>query len=146
MHYLAQTYTTTYNQTPSSGVSAIILLIYIAVIVVAIVAFWKVFVKAGEAGWKSIIPIYNVVIMCRIAGMSGWYTLLYLIPLVNIIFILYLYYKIAQTFGYGVGMTILMLFLIGWLIIGFGDSHYHGAAAGQVATSTPSQTPPAPSV
>ena len=31
----------------------------LAIYVVAIVALWKLFEKAGIAGWKSIIPIYN---------------------------------------------------------------------------------------
>lgn len=35
----------------------IVLLITIA----QIVAMWKIYSKAGEAGWKSLIPIYNIV-------------------------------------------------------------------------------------
>jgi hypothetical protein len=34
---------------------------------------WKIFEKAGEAGWKSIIPIYNVYIMYKIVGMKNWF-------------------------------------------------------------------------
>lgn len=38
------------------------LFVWLVVAVVAIVAMWKIFTKAGEAGWKSIIPIYNIYI------------------------------------------------------------------------------------
>ncbi len=46
---------------------------------------WKMFSKAGQPGWASIIPLYNVYIMCKIAGRPGWWLLLFLIPLVNLI-------------------------------------------------------------
>ena len=50
-------------------------------------AMWKVFEKAGQPGWAAIIPIYNFYIMTKIAGKPGYWTLLCLIPLVNIVFI-----------------------------------------------------------
>ena len=43
-------------------------LITLAIWILLIVARWKVFTKAGEAGWKSIIPIYADYIQWRI----GW--------------------------------------------------------------------------
>ena len=27
--------------------------------ILQVIAYWKIFTKAGEEGWKSIIPIYN---------------------------------------------------------------------------------------
>ena len=44
----------------------------LALYILLIVAWWKIFVKAGEAGWKSIIPIYNIYIYCRIIGINFW--------------------------------------------------------------------------
>ena len=38
--------------------------------VLMIVAMWKIFSKAGEAGWKSIIPVYNAFVLFRIAGLA----------------------------------------------------------------------------
>ena len=34
--------------------------------VLMIIARWKIFEKAGEPGWKSIIPIYSEYVYCRI--------------------------------------------------------------------------------
>ncbi|MER2151634.1 MAG: DUF5684 domain-containing protein [Candidatus Limivicinus sp.] len=34
----------------------------IAWYVLKVVADWKIFTKAGEAGWKSLIPFYNVIV------------------------------------------------------------------------------------
>lgn len=33
--------------------------VWLAVVVLMIIAQWKVFTKAGEAGWKVLIPFYN---------------------------------------------------------------------------------------
>ncbi|GAA3435391.1 hypothetical protein [Kutzneria kofuensis] len=61
-----------YDQTASSGISpavAIILaLVYVAVIVFEIAAYWKVFEKAGRPGWGAIIPIYNLYLLLKVAG------------------------------------------------------------------------------
>ncbi|MBR1413600.1 MAG: hypothetical protein IJ574_02910 [Bacilli bacterium] len=40
--------------------------------VLTVIAEWKIFTKAGEAGWKALIPIYNVYILCKIIGLSFW--------------------------------------------------------------------------
>lgn len=38
-----------------------------------IIALWRVFKKAGEPGWKSIIPIYNYYILFKITKMKNWF-------------------------------------------------------------------------
>ena len=48
--------------------------IFIYYILVAI-ATWRIFKKAGEPGWKSLIPIYNLYIMYKIVGMRTWFWL-----------------------------------------------------------------------
>ena len=51
-----------------AGWSAVIILIALAVLLVlTIVARWKIFTKAGEAGWKSIIPILGDYTQWKIA-------------------------------------------------------------------------------
>lgn len=111
----------------SSGISAFWIIAYLVFVVALVVASWKIFVKAGEEGWKSIIPIWSSIVMLRIVGYSPWYFLLFLVPLVNFVFIVVVAYKLAKSFGYGVGMTILeFVFGIGTLIIGFGEAKYLG--------------------
>ncbi len=118
-------YTT--ETTTATGISAIWIIAYLVFIVALIVASWKIFVKAGEEGWKSIIPIWSSIVLLRIVGYSPWYLLLFFIPFVNFVFVIVVAYKLAKSFGYGVGMTILeFVFGIGALIIGFGDSKYLG--------------------
>lgn len=113
--------------TTNGGHAALLWVVYLAFIVIYIVGLWKVFEKAGEAGWKSIIPIWNTIVELRIVGYSPWYLLVFLIPLVNIVFAIVVAYKLAKSFGYGAGMTILeFVFGIGILIMGFGDAKYIG--------------------
>ena len=115
-----------YYDAPAFPTWAIILLIAIAVF--QIIAQWKVFTKAGQPGWAAIIPIYNIYIMTKIAGKPGIWTLWCLIPLVNIVFIIWLYNMISKSFGKDEGFTIgLVLFgIIFWPILGFGSAKYQG--------------------
>lgn len=41
--------------------------------VLTVIATWKIFKKAGEPGWKSLIPIYNFYILYKIVGMKTWF-------------------------------------------------------------------------
>lgn len=55
----------------ASGLAAIFVIVWIVIIaalLVSIVGLWKMFEKAGYAGWKSLIPILNVYIMFEISG------------------------------------------------------------------------------
>ena len=38
-----------------------------------IIASWRIFEKAGEKGWKALIPLYNMYIMYKIVGMKNWF-------------------------------------------------------------------------
>lgn len=41
--------------------------------VLFIISSWKIFTKAGEKGWKSLIPFYNMYILFKIVNMKGWF-------------------------------------------------------------------------
>src|SRR4029078_2389920 len=103
-----------------------------------IVAMWKVFTKAGQPGWASIIPIYNIYIWCKIVGRPWWWILLMLIPLVNFIICIILCIDLAKSFAKGVGFGLGLAFLgvIFFPILGFGSAQYEGPTAGSVAPRT----------
>ncbi|MEI7761164.1 MAG: DUF5684 domain-containing protein [Thermoleophilia bacterium] len=106
-------------------------IVYIAIIVVIIAGLWKAFIKAGEEGWKAIIPIWNYLIILKIAGRPWWWILLLLIPLVNIVVGIVVALDVAKAYGRGVGFGIGLVFLspIFWCILGFGSATYSGPAA-----------------
>lgn len=45
--------------------------------ILVIIATWKVFTKAGEAGWKSLIPIYNTYVLFKIAKSENFGNLIF---------------------------------------------------------------------
>lgn len=51
----------------------VILAVSITVAVLNVIAQWRLFEKAGEHGWASLIPMYNYFVMVKIA--TGNYTL-----------------------------------------------------------------------
>ena len=106
------------------GVGLVIIAVPIAVLIIGI---WKVFTKAGKPGWAAIVPIYSMMVMAEIAGKPNWWGLLCLIPFVGLIFAIMIMHGVAEKFGKGIGMTILMIFGIGWLILGFGSAQYQGS-------------------
>jgi hypothetical protein len=108
------------------------MLFSLAIAVICIAAFWKVFTKAGQPGWAAIIPIYNVYIMLKIVGRPAWWLILFLIPVVNVAMAIIIAMDMAKSFGQTAVFGIVMLFflsVIGYLILGFGSARYVGPAA-----------------
>lgn len=111
-------------------------------IILKVVAGWKIFSKAGQPGWASIVPFYNSYIEYKIYWGNGW---LFLVPLVlgilgavpvigTVLVILSAVigiitkYKQAVAFGQGIGFTIGLVLLnpIFCMILGFGSYEYMG--------------------
>lgn len=107
---------------------AVIYIIYIAIIIVTLVAYWKVFIKAGKPGWACIVPFYSQYCLCEISWGNGWLFLLMLVPCVNIVVMFIVMIKLAKAFGQGTGFGIGLCFLfpIFVMILGFGDAQYIG--------------------
>ena len=105
-------------------------LIWLAIAVFLLVAYWKMFVKAGRPGWTAIIPIYNVIVLMQIIGKPEWWFLLFLIPGVNIVFCIIAMIALARAFGKSDGFAI-GLFLLPFVFIpmlAFGNAQYQGPA------------------
>lgn len=62
------------------GFGIIAWIIWLARIVLVIIAMWKIFEKAWEAWWKALIPIYNVYILYKIVWMKNWFWWALLVP------------------------------------------------------------------
>jgi hypothetical protein len=126
-------YSTSYSST--GHVSPVFWIIYAAFMIFMLAAMWKIFTKAGQPGWAILIPFYNFYVMCKIAGRPGWWLILALIPLVNLIIFIILYVDIAKNFGKGAGFAVGMILLpfIFFPILGFGSAQYEGPAAAPTA-------------
>ncbi|MDE6902713.1 MAG: hypothetical protein K2P22_08225 [Lachnospiraceae bacterium] len=119
-----------------------------------VVAYWKIFNKFGEPGWKAIIPVYNVYVLYKatwsvkmfvvsiiLAALTGLRTVGVgtaveaVFPMIASIaaFALALLdsickYYLAKAFGRGTGFAVGLLLMgpIFKLILGFGSSEYIG--------------------
>jgi nicotinamide riboside transporter PnuC len=102
--------------------------ICLLIIILMIVSVWKIFEKAGQPGWASIIPIYNIIVMLQIARKPIWWILLFLIPVVGVVMAILMMVELAKTFGkstlFGVGLA--LLGFIFFPLLAFGDAEYQG--------------------
>jgi hypothetical protein len=108
----------------SSG--SVILLIELAILVLMIAACWKVFTKAGQPGWATIIPFYNLYVFLTIAGKPGWWLILFFIPIVNLVMGIIVTVEVARRFGKGGGFAagLILLPIVFYPILGFGGAQY----------------------
>ncbi|WP_330272626.1 DUF5684 domain-containing protein [Lentzea sp. NBC_00516] len=123
---------TTIDPAVSTGIGVFGTIIYLALAIFGVVVFWKTFTKAGQPGWAAIIPIYNIYVLLKVAGRPGWWLVLLLIPIVNIVILAIVSIDVAKSFGKDTvfGVVGLWLFsIIGYAILAFGGAQYHGPAA-----------------
>lgn len=108
-----------------SGIYIILILAFLAL---TLVGTWKVFEKAGYAGWKCLIPFYSQYCLCEFAMGQGILFLISFIPCAGLFFQIILSVKLAQAFGKGIGMGLLLFFLapFGYMALGFSDARYIG--------------------
>ena len=97
--------------------------------ILQVIAYWKIFTKAGEEGWNFWVALGLAVgggILNSFGGIVGVIGSLALLgtALMNVVAL----YKLACAYGHGIGFTIGLFFLnpLFMLILGFGDSEYMG--------------------
>ena len=93
------------------GIGFIAIMLFIVVFM--IVSMWKIYEKAGQPGWASIVPIYNIIIYIKIIKKPMWWIIMFLIPVVNYVFLIWSVNLLSKRFGKDVGFT------IGLLLLGF---------------------------
>jgi len=119
--------------------------------ILSVVGLWRLFAKAGEKGWKSLIPFYNLYIQFKFS----WKTVLFwpylaiglgynfffqslsnsnseifgfILGFVYLIAMIFVNYNLARSFGRGRAFTVGLILLepIFIIILGFGDAKYIG--------------------
>lgn len=106
-------------------------LVYLALVILIIVAGWKVFEKAGKPGWAFIIPIYSTIVLLEIVGKPWWWLLLMIfLPGIGLIWAIWSINLLSKSFGKGIGYTLGLIFLpfIFLPLLGLGDATYQGPA------------------
>ena len=113
------------------GGSTVLLLVWLAIVVFLLAAMWKVFTKAGQPGWGSLIPFYNIYLLMIIAGKPGWWLVLMFVPVVNLVIAIIASIGVAQNFGKGGGFAagLILLPIVFYPILAFGRAQYQGGNA-----------------
>ena len=123
--------------------------------VLSVLAYWRIFQKAGQPGWKSIIPYYHTYVDFLISW-KGIFGLIYVVAdvlntvlsasggdegpsgvaaalaglcgIVTLVLHIVESYKLSRSFGRGIGFCIGLIIFepIFKLILGFGASQYIG--------------------
>jgi hypothetical protein len=130
----------------SSSDSPVVNLIQLALCVLIVAGQWKIFTKAGKPGWAALIPFYDLYVLLKVAGRPGWWLILFLIPLVNLVVLIIVSIDLAKSFGKSTAFGVLALALfpfVGYPMLGFGSATYNGPAAGGGASTAPA-APAAP--
>lgn len=132
------------------------LAVALAIAVLTVIAWWRLFSKAGQAGWKSVVPVLNVYTLYKIcwkpvyfwlallssaaAAVCGVFidleqpqTALALIALSGVLYIV-MNFKLAKAFGHGAGfgLGLMLLHTLFVMVLAFGASQYvHAAGSGE---------------
>lgn len=129
---------------------AVYVAILIGLYVVQVIAHWKIFTKAGDAGWKSLIPVYSGYTQYKLCWNTTMFWISFaailtgmvmsnvensaiammgtVLSLAGSVISLIGTHKLSTAFGHGIGFTIGLILLnpIFILILGFGSSEYQG--------------------
>ncbi|EOS62026.1 hypothetical protein C815_00152 [Firmicutes bacterium M10-2] len=121
--------------------------------ILVVIGAWQMFTKAGEAGWKALIPVYNLYIVFKFSwqtmyfwiwlaltiistlmganandatGMMYWAA--WIIGFIQLLILCNLAFKVSLSFGHGIWFALGLYFFpfLFTLIIGFGSSRYVG--------------------
>lgn len=130
------------------GSLVVLFAIALALCALYILAYWRIFKKAGEAGWKALIPIYSTyveyklmwntkmfivtmalaVLTAVLKNVGGAQSVFYLVSIAATVMNVIVCVKMSYSFGHGMGFALGLVFLnpIFLLILAFDQSEYVG--------------------
>jgi len=97
---------------------------FLIVIAIYIYVAYSIMVIANrtntENSWFAWVPILNLYLLCKIADKPGWWLILFLIPLVNIVISIIVWMRIAEKMGKPSWLGILWVIPpLGLIVVGY---------------------------
>jgi hypothetical protein len=109
-----------------SSLGLLLVLTALALTVVTLAGAWRMFEKAGRPGWGVLVPFYNMYLIVQMVGMPSWTFLLFLAPVVNLVFHIMVSLELAKRFGRPPLVAVGLIFFpaIFYAVLGFDSSVY----------------------
>ncbi len=76
-----------------------VIIVFLIFFLACVAGMYGVFQKAGQPGWKMLIPVYNLYIWVKIAGKPMWWIVFLLVPYINIFMIMLLFVELLKGFN-----------------------------------------------
>jgi len=124
----------------NAGLATIYYSIFILMFVFTHVGLYILFVKAGESGWKALVPFYNYYICLRIIEKPIWWMIWVFIPIVNLVMPFIIFVELCKSFGKGGlgAQTMAMLFPYVYLpYMGLNQEIVYEGASSNIYSSHP---------
>ena len=87
------------------------------------ISWFRIFSKAGQAGWKALVPFFNILTFTKLANKPAWWIIVYLVlPVGYILSAL----QVSKLFGKNLIFSLGMIFLpmVFFPILAFGKAEY----------------------
>jgi signal peptidase I len=68
-------------------------------LILSVAGLWKIFEKAGQPGWKAVVPFLNFYIWLKIIKKPLWWYIFILVPFINVFVLLLMVVEILKCFG-----------------------------------------------
>ncbi len=122
--YSSYGYGSSYDSTYGAlaGMSTATTLLAIAFGIFQLICMWRIYMKAGEGGWKVLIPVYNIIIWYKICWKAGIFVILTAVLIVALILTVALIPGAANSSDPSAllgGMGVISLFVVIPILIAF---------------------------
>ncbi|TDN80375.1 signal peptidase I [Salegentibacter sp. 24] len=74
-------------------------LLFLVIQIIHFLGTYKLYRKAGRHSWEATIPIYNAIVLMKIINRPWWWTILFFIPVVNLIMFPVIWVETVRSFG-----------------------------------------------
>jgi hypothetical protein len=107
-------------------IATVTLVLIVALTTATLAGAWRMFAKAGRHGWEVLIPLYDFIVMCEIAGQPTWIVVLLFVPMVAPVVWIVVCAELAARYGRSKAFGLLLAvapFVVA-PILGFGSAVY----------------------
>ncbi len=69
------------------------------IVILTCAGMWRMYEKAGSPGWAALVPIYDTIVLLRIAQRPLWWLAIMCVPIVNVAVGIVVWIDVLARFG-----------------------------------------------